>query len=291
MSERSILAVPGLASTGPAFLFALWELAARNGWDADALAAVMSGESGFKPSIKNPLPGQTASGLIQFTESTANSLGTTTAAIRAMGAVEQLGLVERYYKRAFGGRAVSLLRPADYYAAVWGNGVGKPLDAVLARESDPRTRNGGADNLYSLNKGLDVNKDGEIRLQDLADHVASTQAKAGGRRIEVPLVRPVAAPAAPASVEPLPSAPRPSQLPSSSAPFVPLKRAALPVLCFGSFGPAVEAARILSGYEPGDRFDSGFRSHLAAFGAVFTSDHVLGAKTWAAILKRQAVNA
>jgi len=274
MSERSILAVPGLAATSPLFRFELYELAARNGWDVDALAAVMSTESGFQPGAKNPKA--TASGLIQITEATAKGLGTTTAAIRSMSAVDQLLLVERYFKRAFGG--TQILRPVDYYAALWGNGVGKPLETVLARASDPKSFNGGTENLYTLNAGLDRNKDDEIRLQDLADFVAQTQARAGGRRLEVPL----AAPPAPAPAS-LPLVPRPSPLPSSSGPFVRRSLAALPVLSLGSYGQAVELARLLSGYAPGGDFDAGFRKYLEALGPAYTSDYKVGPRTWAAL--------
>ena len=274
MAERSILAVPGLAATSPLFLFDLYELAARNGWDADALASVMSTESGFQPGAKNPKA--TASGLIQFTEATAKGLGTTTAAIRSMSAVDQLPLVERYFKRAFAGRP--MLRPVDYYLALWGSGIGQSPNFVLARKSDPKTFNGGTENLYTLNAGLDRNNDDEIRVSDLADFVAQTQARAGGRRLPVPLVDPSAAPA------PSPSVPRPSPSPSSSAPFVRRRQEPLPVLSLGSYGPAVELARLLAGYAPGDEFDAGFRKHLEVLGPVYTIDHVVGPLSWAALL-------
>lgn len=286
MAARSILAVPGLAATSPLFLFDLYELAARNGWDADALAAVMSSESGFQPGAKNPKA--TASGLIQFTEATAKGLGTTTAAIRSMSAVDQLPLVERYFKRAFAGRPLidvdggarrgPDVRPVDYYLALWGSGIGKPPEFVLARKSDPKSFNGGTENLYTLNAGLDRNNDDEIRVSDLADFVAQTQARAGGRRLPVPLVDPSAAPA------PSPSVPRPSPSPSSSAPFVRRRQEPLPVLSLGSYGPAVELARLLAGYAPGDEFDAGFRKHLEVLGPVYTIDHVVGPLSWAALL-------
>ena len=74
----------------------------------------MASESLFNPAARNPLPGQTASGLLQFIESTARRMGTTTEAIRRMSTVEQLHLVERYLT-PFHGRLNSL---ADVYLAV-----------------------------------------------------------------------------------------------------------------------------------------------------------------------------
>jgi hypothetical protein len=183
--SRSILAVPGLAATSPEFRAALWDLAARNGWDVDALAAVMSGESGFRAAVQNPLPGQTATGLIQFIESTAKSLGTTTAELRKMTAVHQLPFVEKYYRRAFAGKALERLRPVDYYIAVFqASHVGKPTDFVFARSSDPLTLQNGTQSVYTLNKGLDRDKDGALTVADLVDHVATIQGRAGGKRID-----------------------------------------------------------------------------------------------------------
>jgi hypothetical protein len=60
------------------------------------LANVMAFESdGFKASIVNPRGG--ASGLIQFTKTTAAELGTTLEALRAMSRIEQMAYVERYF--------------------------------------------------------------------------------------------------------------------------------------------------------------------------------------------------
>ena len=189
-STRTILAVPGLAATSPAFRAGLWELADRNGWDADAIAAVIASESGFEPSVKNPLPGQTATGLLQWIDSTARKvlgLRNGVADLRAMTREQQLPLVEKFY------RASSVppgARPVDYYLAGWGSGIGKPLDHVLARESDERKFNGGRDNLYTLNRGLDADGNGEITVADIAAKVAAMQAKAKGQRLDASAIGP-----------------------------------------------------------------------------------------------------
>lgn len=177
----SILDVPGLASTSPAFRAALWRMASDRSWDVDAIATVMSIESGFKPGAKNP--NATASGLIQFIDSTARSLGIAggAAEVRRMSDIEQLPYVAKYYERA---GAKSSWRPVDFYLAGWGNGIGAPSSFVLARAGE---------NKYELNKALDRNGDGEIRVSDLESLMAAVASRAGGRRIEV---NPSAAPGA-----------------------------------------------------------------------------------------------
>lgn len=61
----------------------------------DWLMLVMYKESGFSPSIVNASAG--ATGLIQFMPSTATSLGTTTASLKAMSGLQQLDYVKKYY--------------------------------------------------------------------------------------------------------------------------------------------------------------------------------------------------
>jgi Transglycosylase SLT domain len=181
-----ILAVPGLQNTTPSFRRLLLELANRNGWDVDAIATVISAESGFKADAHSPLENQTASGLIQMTDATAKSLGIqrgAPAGVIALSAEEQLPYVEAYFKRAF----AHLERPrrVDYYLALWGNGIGKPLEHVLARKDDERTFNHGKDNLFSLNAGLDRDQDGQIEVSDLDAAMAARQAQAHGQFVEV----------------------------------------------------------------------------------------------------------
>ena len=178
-----ILAVPGLESTTPQFRYALWSMAQRNGWDVDAIAAVMSLESGFKPDAKNPKA--TASGLIQMIDATAKSVGVPGGAdgLRRLSAVEQLPYVETFYSRAFG-RSLTP-RPVDYYLAGWGSGVGGPMSHVLARRDDPLKFNNGTENLYTLNSVLDRNKDGTITVSDIDAHLRARQAKAGGAFVDV----------------------------------------------------------------------------------------------------------
>jgi hypothetical protein len=73
------------------------------GMDPWWLAAVISFESQWVPDIKNPR--SSATGLIQFVEPTARSLGTTTAAIADMSVRQQFRLIARYFGKSFSGRS------------------------------------------------------------------------------------------------------------------------------------------------------------------------------------------
>lgn len=85
--------------------------AGQIGADPAQLAYVINFESnGFNPQAVNPRSG--ASGLIQFMPSTARSLGTTVEAIRLMTAMEQMVLVEKYFKMIAGSR------PLDNFQAL-----------------------------------------------------------------------------------------------------------------------------------------------------------------------------
>lgn len=138
---------------------------ARNvGADPSKLMSVIAFETGrtFSPRVKNAA-GSGAVGLIQFMPQTAGLLGTTTDALAAMSAVDQLDYVERYL-RPFKGRVATL---ADLYMSIlWPAGVGKPLDWQLFNQRDPKYPK-----RYIQNAGLDFNKDGSITKFEAAMRV------------------------------------------------------------------------------------------------------------------------
>lgn len=150
-----------LISEYPIFLPELQAVAARLGIRPEWLLNVIACESSFVPSARNPLPKQTASGLMQIIEQTALRLGTTTARIRRMNPVDQLHLVEKFYW-PFRGRLNSL---ADVYLAAFRGFLlkGGP-ETVVAPLNDSRKEH----QAYSLNSGLDLNRNGEITKKELA---------------------------------------------------------------------------------------------------------------------------
>lgn len=130
-------------------------VAERLGFDPNWLMAVMAFETGgsFSPSQRN-LAGGSATGLIQFTSSTAVGLGTTTTKLARMTAVEQLHWVEEYFK-PFKARVKNL---GDCYMTVlWQAAIGKPDTYVMWKRDDPSTAK-----YYNANAGLDADDNGFI---------------------------------------------------------------------------------------------------------------------------------
>lgn len=131
----------------------VWWIANQLGLPADDLMACMAWESGrtFSPSVRN-MAGSGATGLIQFMPTTAKGLGTTTDALAAMTAEDQLNYVYKYFL-PYKGRLKNL---GDIYMAIlWPAGVGKADSYVLWDKGQRPTT-------YRQNAGLDVNKNGQI---------------------------------------------------------------------------------------------------------------------------------
>ena len=137
------------------------EVAGNLGFDPTWLMAVISFETGrtFSPSERNPVSG--ATGLIQFMPKTAIGLGTTTAKLARMTAVEQLDWVEEYYSQPlFKGRIRNL---GDCYMAVlWPDSIGKPDSYVMWVAGSIQ---------YNQNSGLDINRNGQITRGEAVSRV------------------------------------------------------------------------------------------------------------------------
>ncbi|MCG3145029.1 MAG: hypothetical protein HONDAALG_02570 [Gammaproteobacteria bacterium] len=145
----------------PEFWVELQAVAARLETQPAWLLNVMASESLFVAGARNRLPGQTASGLLQIIEDTAQGLGTTTAAIRQMSPVEQLRFVEKYFA-PFRGRLDSL---ADVYTATFRGFIVEGGEmAVVAPLDDTRKEQ----RIYALNQWLDLNSDGRITKGELS---------------------------------------------------------------------------------------------------------------------------
>lgn len=163
-----MLDVAGLRSTSGSFRSALAEMALSLGLDPSYIAAVMAIETGrtFSPSIQNPF--NKATGLIQFTKTTAKGLGTSLDELKSMSAVQQL----EYVKKFFRPYAPRIRRdvPGDYYLAVfWPAYIGRSPDTVIA---------GVGDIVYTQNAGLDRNNDGLITVGDVTGTVDGVVARA-----------------------------------------------------------------------------------------------------------------
>lgn len=127
--------IPGTAAERQAFAAKVREVAAKLGTEADWLMGAMFAESELKPTARNPYSG--ATGLIQFMPATAHGLGTTTAALAAMSAVEQLDYVRRY----FASFPQQLKAAKDwlslYLVVFYPAAVGKPDAFVLGSQVSP----------------------------------------------------------------------------------------------------------------------------------------------------------
>ena len=153
------------------FLNKVKQVAKNINCDYEDLLALMNSESSLNPTAtyKKPNGEKTAVGLIQFTKSDAipelnrvYGLNLTLEKIEKMSALEQLDLVEKYYKmnanRLPKGKK---LTAADLYAVTF-------LPARAKREV--LTRSG--EKYYNSNRGLDVNGDGVITKSDLNERLA-----------------------------------------------------------------------------------------------------------------------
>ena len=166
----SLLRFPGIERTSLPFRAELVRIGDRLSLDPDGMSAVMSQESGYDPAIVNKVSG--ATGLIQFMPSTAELLGTTTAALRRMGDAQQLTYVEKFF-RPFAGR---LETPGDFYMATFQPAhVGKDPGFVLFSEGEIG---------YTQNAGLDRDRDGRITVGDVT---ATIEARYMAARARPPL--------------------------------------------------------------------------------------------------------
>ncbi len=125
-------------------------------FDPNNLMACMAWESGesFAPDKKN-MAGSGATGLIQFMPTTAAQLGTTTSALAAMTAEDQLNFVYKYFKPFIQSARPVVSLEDTYMCILWPKGVGKPNSYVVFDKATMATA-------YRQNAGLDINHDGQV---------------------------------------------------------------------------------------------------------------------------------
>jgi len=151
---------------GEAFFTKVCAIAKEINCNPNELMGVMNSESGVTTKERNPHGG--ATGLIQFMPSTAKSLGTTTAALSQMGAIQQLDYVKDFYiknKKAARFGANEKVDTGALYALTFLPAYAKR--EVLAVKGHK---------YYDWNKGIDVNNDGQITKSDLAAQVRKKMA-------------------------------------------------------------------------------------------------------------------
>ena len=143
------------ARVSPTFRVRTAENCRALGVDPSWLMACMAFESGcsFRADARNAA-GSGAVGLIQFMPQTAAALGTTSEALAAMTAEEQLDYVRRYFQPNAG----KLRSLGDLYMAIlWPAAIGLPDDWVLFDSADPAHPA-----RYVQNAGLDLDRNGRI---------------------------------------------------------------------------------------------------------------------------------
>jgi hypothetical protein len=161
--KNSALATPG-------FTEGVEAMSKRLGMNPNTVLAVMAFETSgtMNSSIKNPT--SSASGLIQFMDSTAKELGTSTAQLRAMSPTDQLNYVEKYFKNK-GGKNRKGWQDWEIYAAVAAPAyISKGKDAVAYTQGSEA---------YKKNKIWDVNKDGKIQAGEFIEAVKSSSNSKG----------------------------------------------------------------------------------------------------------------
>lgn len=130
----------------------LRNVATKHSFNPDWLEWVVYLESNFNPTLKNPT--SSATGLIQFIESTANQLGTTTAQIKKMSFEQQCILIDKYLtlNSKYVKRVKSFI---DLYLVIfYPAAVGKPVDYIFPNQ------------VFIYNPSFDTNKDKKITKQE-----------------------------------------------------------------------------------------------------------------------------
>lgn len=154
------------ASYRTAFVNKVAQIADILGTNPDYLMQVMRAESGLNPQARNIQDGRViATGLIQFTEKTANGMGTTMNAIYNMNAIDQLNYVKQYYL-PYKGRLKSYFDV--YLATFFPAAIGKPDDYVF------QTSNLSASLIAKQNPAININKDSKITMAEFKQYVKNT---------------------------------------------------------------------------------------------------------------------
>lgn len=151
------------ATTDKDFMSEVMRVSNKFAINPEDLLSVMAIETAgtFRPDIKNP--NSTAVGLLQFTEDTAKRMGTTTSALAMMSRAGQMKYVEKYFEMWNLPKGASA---AEIYSKVF-----------LPGRSDQYVLTKKGENFYELNRGLDINNDGQIDKFDLNEWTGRKKAE------------------------------------------------------------------------------------------------------------------
>jgi hypothetical protein len=227
-SAQITYALPEAIAADTAFLDKVVSVSSDLGFDPNDLLRVIDFETAgsFSPKAqpirKDGTKISSATGLIQFLEETAKGLGTTTADLANMTAVEQLDYVKKYFE-PFKDRIKNF---GDVYMAVhWPKGVGKDDSYVMYRKDseDPKIRAA-----YNSNKSLDTNGDGTVTRGETLARLFSATGKGGNPTAGTPAnENTVAAAAGPAVQRAVNNAPSASSTMAATTPAAPTEAAAM----------------------------------------------------------------
>ncbi|WP_193609285.1 peptidoglycan-binding domain-containing protein [Nocardioides lijunqiniae] len=156
---QQITGVKGNPNVTPEFLRGVEGMAQRLGAQPEHIMAAMSFETGgtFASDVRNPR--SSATGLIQFMDSTAKGMGTTTSALAQMSPVEQLTYVEKYFEPHRG----HLGDLESVYTSILAGHPASGNEALFTQ----------GDRAYGPNRELDVNRNGVITAAEATAHVRS----------------------------------------------------------------------------------------------------------------------
>jgi len=160
MTVDKLLFINKVKENRQSFGSAVIKYAQMLNYDPDWLMFIMNMESNgtFRPDIQNPVT--KATGLIQFIPTTAEALGTSIEALKAMTNVQQLEFVYNYYKswKHLKAKALHDVTLITFYPYA----IGKSLDYIIGSEKSMER----AKKIGKQNPILDYNKDGLISVSD-----------------------------------------------------------------------------------------------------------------------------
>ncbi|WP_340539582.1 peptidoglycan-binding domain-containing protein [Nocardioides sp. GXZ039] len=162
---NQISGVRGNPNVTPEFLRNVEGMAQRLGAQPEHIMAAMSFETGGEFASDTRNPRSSATGLIQFMDSTARGLGTTTEQLAQMTPNEQLQYVERYFE-PYRGRLGDL---ESVYTSIL---AGSPHSGDQALFTQ-------GERAYGPNRELDVNHNGVITAAEATAHVRARMGAGG----------------------------------------------------------------------------------------------------------------